>query len=153
MDTHRKSPVKGLGRHPLRLLAALAVLLLGIVGSAAIMGQPPSSTGDAAAQQLPDADRIAHAAPLPQQHVAPPAKPVKLAAANEPDSNWCSNCGNIESVRMVTDQDEGDMKASQTCEIRVRLDDGSLRTFHQGGEPSWRNGERVRVVSGKLRRA
>ena len=113
-------------------------------------------------------------------------------------SNWCGNCGNVESIRqiraraqgsgigaaggailggllgnqvgsghgrqlatvagavggaVVGNQVEGNMKADTSYEIRVRLDDGSLRTFHQHSVPQWRTGERVRIVKGSLRAA
>jgi outer membrane lipoprotein SlyB len=54
---------------------------------------------------------------------------------------------------VVGNQVEGNMKATQSYEIRVRLDDGTLRTFHQNSAPSWRTGERVRIVKGSLRNA
>ena len=50
-------------------------------------------------------------------------------------------------------QVEGNMKASTSYEIRVRLDDGTLRTFHQRSIPAWRNGDRVRIVKGTLHTA
>jgi outer membrane lipoprotein SlyB len=93
-------------------------------------------------------------------------------AAAAPAKNWCSNCGNVESVReihsraqgsgvgaaggailggLLGNQVEGNMKATTSYEIRVRLDDGSARTFHQQSAPGWRTGDRVRVVKGVLR--
>jgi len=54
---------------------------------------------------------------------------------------------------VVGNQVEGNMNASTSYEIRVRLDDGTLRTFHQHSAPRWRNGDRVRVVKGSLRAA
>jgi len=54
---------------------------------------------------------------------------------------------------VMGNQVEGNMKATHSYEIRVRLDDGSLRTFHQHSAPRWRNGDRVRVVKGALRAA
>lgn len=54
---------------------------------------------------------------------------------------------------VVGNQVEGNMNASHSYEIRVRLDDGTLRTFHQHSAPRWRNGDRVRVVKGSLRAA
>lgn len=246
--------------HPLLLLAALAVVLFCLVGTAAIMGWIPSSIGGNDTRQLSDADRAALASSLPsagqplppgsqmaqlgpqgnamqvapampaapaypaqqaaQGYVAAPAtgeryapsaerepeprpaprttvkpKPVQVAAA---EPKWCGNCGNIESVRaikqraqgsglgaaggaviggllgnqvgggsgrqlatvagavggaVVGNQVEGNMKATTTWEIRVRLDDGTLRTFNQASEPQWRSGDRVRIVKGRLRAA
>ncbi|WP_313704752.1 glycine zipper 2TM domain-containing protein [Massilia sp.] len=233
--------------HPLLLIAALAVVLFCLVGTAAIMGWIPSSIGGNASRQLNEADRAALAASLPPPQTAPAAplagadplaqqgaaglapgapaypvqqtaqgyapapvaapapepvrsaakpKPVQVAAADTP--KWCSNCGNIESVRaikqraqgsglgaaggavvggllgnqvgggsgrqlatvagaiggaVVGNQVEGNMKATTSYEIRVRLDDGTLRTFHQNSEPQWRSGDRVRIVKGRLRAA
>jgi outer membrane lipoprotein SlyB len=54
---------------------------------------------------------------------------------------------------VVGNQVEGNMKASHSYEIRVRLDDGTLRTFHQQSTPQWRTGDRVRIVKGSLRAA
>jgi outer membrane lipoprotein SlyB len=251
-------PAKGARHHPLMLLAALAVLLFCLVGTAAIMGWLPSSIGGTAARgQLSEADRAALAAniqagpgaaqPLAQPYPAEPApvqaapqatpypaqplasqyqaqplaapapapatvpapinepvpraptyKPVQVATAERDSSNWCGSCGNIESIRTIThraqgsglgagagavlggllgnqvgsgngrslatvagavggavvgNQVEGNMKASTTYEIRVRLDDGTLRTFHQQRAPAWRTGDRVRIVKGSLRSA
>ncbi len=54
---------------------------------------------------------------------------------------------------VVGNQVEGNMKANHSYEIRVRLDDGTLRTFHQQSAPQWRTGDRVRIVKGGLRAA
>lgn len=238
--------------HPLLLLAALAVVLFCLVGTAAILGWIPFSIGGNANRQLNEADRAALAASLPsagapnlapvapqgtvavqpavpgapaypaQQaaqgyaaapgHAPAPAaepepaprtvtkskpesKPVEVAAA---EPKWCGDCGNVESVRaikqraegsglgaaggavvggllgnqigggngrklatvagaiggaVVGNQVEGNMKATTSYEIKVRLDDGTLRTFHQSSEPQWRSGDRVRIVKGHLRAA
>jgi outer membrane lipoprotein SlyB len=249
MDTRQIQSPRNFTRHPLMLLAAVAVVLFCLVGTAAIMGWLPASVGsNAANRQLNDADRMALAAgmqptaapaapvappaqALAPQYAAPPAaspaqpyapqavapapprmaepapaapstperahrhRPAQLASAGP---NWCANCGNIESVRTITtrahgsglgaaggavlggllgnqvgsgsgrqlatvagavggavvgNQVEGNMKATHSYEIRVRLDDGTLRTFHQSNPPAWRTGERVRIVKGHLRPA
>jgi outer membrane lipoprotein SlyB len=54
---------------------------------------------------------------------------------------------------VVGNQVEGNMKATKSYEIRVRLDNGSTRTFHQNSAPRWAAGDRVRVVKGALRSA
>jgi outer membrane lipoprotein SlyB len=51
---------------------------------------------------------------------------------------------------VVGNQVEGNMKATHSYTIRVRMDDGSYRTFHRSA-PGWQQGERVRVVKGELR--
>jgi outer membrane lipoprotein SlyB len=54
---------------------------------------------------------------------------------------------------VMGNQVEGSMHANHSYEIRVRLDDGTQRTFHQRSVPQWRTGDRVRVVKGTLRTA
>jgi outer membrane lipoprotein SlyB len=135
-------------------------------------------------------------APVYEEPVSKPARKAVQVAAADNGRNWCSNCGNVESVRaikhraegsglgaaggavlggllgnqigsgsgrtiataagaiggaVVGNQVEGNMKATTTYEIRVRLDDGSLRTFRQSNPPAWRSGDRVRIVKGRLR--
>ena len=205
---------KGPTHHPMMIIAAIAIVLFCLAGTAAIMGWIPSSIGGNTATgrgDLTEADRIAlaskmdAAAPAPQpvrQYAPEPVaqrapirqEPAQLAAA-APARNWCSNCGNVESVReihsraqgsgvgaaggailggllgnqvggghgrqlatvagavggaVVGNQVEGNMKATTSYEIHVRLDDGSARTFHQQSAPGWHTGDRVRVVKGAL---
>lgn len=187
--------------HPLMIVAAIAVVLFCLAGTAAIMGWIPSSIGGNTSNgDLTEADRLALASQLQEQKNERPktvAKPVQVAAATPaPAKNRCTNCGNIESIREITkraegsglgaaggavlggllgnqigggtgrqlatvagavggavvgNQVEGNMKASKSYEIRVRLDDGSTRTFNQQSAPSWGSGDRVRVVNGALR--
>jgi outer membrane lipoprotein SlyB len=271
MDTH-PAPAARARQHPLLIAAAIAVILFCAIGTAAIMGWLPSSTGSNRGQ-LSDADRAALSAglqqpgqpgyvapsalpaappasqppaaypvqptypapagaqsyaapntaygyggsqgatgagadyapaPAPQYAPAEPAPAPKVThkstkvASNDTGSNWCSSCGNIESIRqiktraqgsgvgaaggailggllgnqlggghgrqlatvagavggaVVGNQVEGNMKADVSYEIRVRLDDGTLRTFHQHSAPPWRTGDRVRIVKGALRSA
>ena len=225
--------LKGSTHHPMIIIAAIAVIVLCLAGTAAIMGWIPSSVGgnSAGSGDLTRADREALAAgmatPTPDQQPAPvrplaaaPAagnfveprqthndapepravrrdktdRPVEVAAA-APVKNACANCGNVESIREITtraqgsgvgaaggailggllgnqiggghgrqlatvagavggavvgNQVEGNIKATSSYEIRVRLDDGSARTFHQQNAPGWRQGERVRVIKGAL---
>jgi outer membrane lipoprotein SlyB len=54
---------------------------------------------------------------------------------------------------VVGNQVEGNMKATTSYEITVRLDDGSARTFHQNSAPRWEAGDRVKVVKGALHSA
>jgi outer membrane lipoprotein SlyB len=210
--------------HPLLWAAALAIILLCLVGTAAIMGWLPNSTSGTgsnltaedrallAEQQLqatrqPMSNAAAYApAPLPAAPAVtseplpkPVVKqaPVRVAQADpKPKASWCSNCGNIESIReikqraqgsglgagagavlggllgnqigggsgkqiatvagavggaVVGNQVEGNMKASTSYEVRVRLDDGTLRVFNLQNPPAWRNGQRVKVVNGRIR--
>jgi outer membrane lipoprotein SlyB len=205
--------------HPMMIIAAIAVIVFCLAGTAAIMGWLPSSVGSNTKNlgNMTEADRqalmvkpdgatptpqLAQQAPMPATpkvaQAAPPAErapePAREAHATQA-KNWCSNCGNVESVRDITqrgqgsgagaaggaiiggllgnqvgsghgrqlatvagavggavagNQIEGNMKATHSYEIRVRMDDGSSRTFHQNNAPGWHTGDRVRVVKGEL---
>jgi outer membrane lipoprotein SlyB len=52
---------------------------------------------------------------------------------------------------VVGNQVEGSIQADHSYEIRVCLDNGKHRTFHQHNAPGWRDGDRVRIVNGGLR--
>ena len=212
MNAPYTPPAKG-QTHPMMIIAAIAVVLFCLAGTAAIMGWIPSSVGGNAKGELSDADRAALASqmqappasqlapqqqPLPQTAPRAPAEPPLQVAAAAPAKNWCSNCGNVESIREITtraqgsglgaaggavlggllgnqigsghgrqlatvagavggavagNQVEGNMKANHSYEIKVRLDDGSARTFHQHSAPGWRTGDRVKIVNGALHSA
>lgn len=220
MNTPINSTPARHGMHPMLILAAVAVILFCLAGTAAIMGWIPSSVGGTTPRgDLTEADRLAlssQMAPATSSQLAPagidlrdePARvsapraeryeePVKRAPAKVASTKaWCGNCGNIESIRaikqraegsglgaaggavlggllgnqvgggngkklatvagavggaVVGNQVEGNMKATTSYEITVRLDDGSSQTFRQANEPRWSNGQRVKVVNGELR--
>lgn len=206
MQTPSPTP-RSVNPHPMIIIAAVAVVLFCLAGTAAIMGWIPSSiSGNSGNGDLSDADRNALSAqlqappkpaPKAEVHKKHAPAPTRLAAA-EPARNWCGHCGNVESVRTITtraegsglgaaggavlggllgnqvgggngrklatvagavggavvgNQVEGNMKASTSYEITVRMDDGGARTFHQQHQPAWHNGDRVKVVDGALRSA
>ncbi len=250
------SPARAASRqHPLMIAAAIAVILLCLTGTAAILGWLPTSMGGAEPKsELSDFDKATLASKMEQDgrqsapalamaapdtsaldaerraldadrrdridadnrndstraqrdasdardnDIAPAARqsePRRVAQA-APEKAWCSNCGNVESVRaikqraegsglgaaggavlggllgnqiggghgrqlatvagavggaVVGNQVEGNMKATTSYEIKVRLDDGSARTFHQSSAPRWAAGDRIKVVKGALRSA
>jgi outer membrane lipoprotein SlyB len=41
-------------------------------------------------------------------------------------------------------------RATVSYSVRVRMDDGRIRTFPYSAQPGWNEGDRVRVVNGKL---
>jgi outer membrane lipoprotein SlyB len=41
-------------------------------------------------------------------------------------------------------------RATTTYQVRVRMEDGKIRTFPYAAQPGWNTGDRVRVVNGKL---
>ncbi len=149
---------------------------------------------DLAAQRERDADIARERAAEARR-----AEPVRVAQSTPaPKSNWCGNCGNVESVRaikqrasgsglgaaggavlggllgnqigdgsgrkiatvagavggaVVGNQVEGNMKATTTYEVRVRLDNGSSRTFNLQNLNGFSTGDRIKVVNGSLRHA
>jgi outer membrane lipoprotein SlyB len=54
---------------------------------------------------------------------------------------------------VVGNQVEGRMKATTSYEVKVRLDDGSHRTFHLENLNGFSSGDRIKVVNGALRHA
>lgn len=208
--------------HPLIIAAAVAVLLFCAVGVAAMMGWLPSSKSSSEpVGSLTASDQLAGApaAAVPLQAMAPqpsnidvPRQPLAQAPApvqvaqRDPQPAYaepapvqqrhsCSNCGVVESVRVVThraegsgvgaaggavvggllghqvgggrgrdvatvlgaiggavagNQIEGNVKATQSYNVTVRLEDGSTRTVHQSSN-RWSSGDRVRIVNNDLR--
>jgi outer membrane lipoprotein SlyB len=47
-------------------------------------------------------------------------------------------------------QIEKNVRKTTVTDVRVRMSDGSMRTFTENGNSHWRNGEAVRVDHGKL---
>ena len=46
---------------------------------------------------------------------------------------------------------EGNVKTNRSYDITVRMNGGSIRTFHQTEKPDWRSGDHVKIVDGMLR--
>ncbi|OON63630.1 hypothetical protein B0920_09815 [Massilia sp. KIM] len=156
----------------------------------------PQGYVQAPAQPAYPAQQLAAAPVADPEPVSKPVKKDTQVASADNGRDWCSNCGNVESVRtikqraegsglgaaggavlggllgnqvgggsgrtiatvagavggaVVGNQVEGNIKATTSYEIRVRLDDGTLRTFRQSSPPQWRSGDRVRIVKGRLR--
>jgi outer membrane lipoprotein SlyB len=51
---------------------------------------------------------------------------------------------------VVGNQVEGNMKASKSYDVTVRMNNGATRTIHTSS-PNWQSGDRVRIVNGQLR--
>lgn len=54
---------------------------------------------------------------------------------------------------VVGNQVEGNMKATTSYEVRVRLDNGTHRTFNLQNQNGFSSGDRIKVVNGALRHA
>ncbi|KQQ45723.1 hypothetical protein ASF61_18780 [Duganella sp. Leaf126] len=50
-------------------------------------------------------------------------------------------------------QIEGHMNTTHSWQVTVGMDNGTRRTFNFGSQPSWREGDQVKVINGKLRAA
>jgi outer membrane lipoprotein SlyB len=195
--------------HPLMAVAAVAVIVVSLVGVAAITGILPSSTANQAGNTPAQPTYMTPDAPNTQQ--APVAQvqpaPVKRAVQhNRPNTDYaqrdqqqaaaaCSNCGRVESVQAIQSAAKpsgvgvgvgaviGGLLGNQvgggngrtlatvagavgggyagnevekrnhtttTYQVRVRMDNGDMRTFSQDGPDGWHAGDRVRVVNGAL---
>jgi outer membrane lipoprotein SlyB len=52
---------------------------------------------------------------------------------------------------VVGNQVEGNMRATHSYTVTVRMNDGSKRTLHRANQPQFHSGDRVRVVNGDIR--
>ncbi|HWU34497.1 MAG TPA: hypothetical protein VN023_04655 [Methylovorus sp.] len=137
--------------HPLVLVAAVALTIFSLLGSAAITGLiPVHSEKQDAAQSLTDGRHNDAAIAKPQAAAAP---------ILDQHSSACSSCGTIISIRTV----EGEALSSplqkptlQTREpqkltayiIQVRMVDGVTHTITQYDRPKIAVGEQVRLSAG-----
>jgi len=162
--------------YPLMLIAAIAVIVFSIAGTATIMGW------------LPDARSRAAEAREPQIQAPAPATrtPSRSALASR-----CADCGIIESIRAVEVKGEGsglgavaggvvggvlgnqigsgngraaatvvgagagayagheiekNVNNTVSYQVRVRMNDGTYRTLNQRAQPAWTVGQKVRVT-------
>lgn len=245
---HTTAPAARTRQHPMMMLAALAIILFCLAGTAAIMGWIPSSIGGNSTTELSASDRAALASRLADtdapggsvNNLAPAADTQRLALADsermrererereladlerererdramaaerereaepvrvakaEPVKQVCSSCGRVISVNtikqraegsglgaaggavlggllgnqvgggngrklatvagavggaVVGNQVEGNMKATTSYQVRVRLETGKERTFTLQNLNGFSNGDRIRVVNGSLRHA
>ncbi len=166
--------------HPLVLGAAASVMVVSLVGAAAIAGLLPNARSDKA--DPPAQASMAAGAP----HTLP-----KLAAY----ANECATCGTVTSIRTVAlrgdatglgavaggvtgavvgnqigrgngntamtilgaaggalagNEIEKNVKKRYAYRVTVRMDDGSIRTLSQSSPPAVVVGEHVRVVNGSV---
>jgi outer membrane lipoprotein SlyB len=52
---------------------------------------------------------------------------------------------------MAGNEVEKRVKATQSYEVTVRLDDGSRRVISEANAPAWHAGDRVKIVGGAIR--
>src|SRR6185369_8042513 len=74
---------------------------------------------------------------------------VRVAVATKPLDRGCSDCGVVIAVKQVELKGRKAESSSQ-YQIRVRMSDGSERTVTYANPPSWKAGDRVRLLNGRL---
>ena len=139
-----------------RLVWAAAILLIVVCGAGVgvMMGWIPTSLGKPEVPVLTKLEQPVAQAPghrtgdregsdIERQKARDKAKqPVRapvVAAVR------CAECGVVQSVREVKSA-----KSAKSYEITVNFDDGSDRVFTEASAPSWRDGDKVRIVDGVL---
>ena len=55
-----------------------------------------------------------------------------------------------ETLALAGNEVEKRVKSGKSYEITVRLEDGSNRVINEANAPSWRTGDRVRIVNGVI---
>jgi len=141
--------------YPVMLIAAIAVIVFSFAGIATMMGWLPGALSQG---------RLLERAESPARWTA--AAEGSRAAAPAPAAACADDCGVIESIRAVDVKGEdsgfGDVGAgagaysgneiekntrgSVSYHIRVRMNDGTTRTFHERAQPALAVGQKVRVT-------
>jgi outer membrane lipoprotein SlyB len=195
--------------HPLVAAAAVGVLVVSLVGVAAMTGMLPNSNANkqSVAELNAAADQKAAEAKAADEQAAKAREAARIAAnkaaakAGDDDrvaqaAAVCHNCGRVESVRTVQtaakpsgvgvvggavvggllgnqvgggtgrtlatvagavgggyagNEIEKRTRTATTYQVRVRMEDGNIRSFPFNNPPQWREGDRVRVVDGYLK--
>ncbi|WP_423708742.1 glycine zipper 2TM domain-containing protein [Undibacterium sp. WLX3042] len=199
--------------HPLVAGAAVSVMLVSLIGVAAMTGVLPNSNSktvpdNANSVAAKDAGTNNQAALSSEYQPQSAVKPASRSAGYdnagaittaERKPAVCDNCGVVESVRTIEQQASqgsgvgavagallggvlgnqvggGDGRKLATVagavgggfagnaiekrtrtttvyEVRVRMENGHVRTFHPSAQPGWQSGDRVRIINGSLQSA
>jgi hypothetical protein len=146
-------PQSGSALHPLLWVAGVALIVFCGVGAAAMMGWiggPAAKTAEAASAAKLDKAR--------------PAAEKPRTAVKSPVTWLCLECGVVQSVHEVDSKGAGSgvgavlgnevekqVKHTKTYEITVRFDDGAIRMITEPTAPSWRVGDKVKVLNGVIK--
>jgi len=190
------------GIHPLVAGASVAVILVSLVGVAAMTGYLPGTH----AEKAPDTQSSVappSVAPAPAEKTAHKTtasevvhkQPQHVASAASTKSAACPDCGVVLDVKEVAVKGEGTglgavaggvagavvgsqvgsgrgkvlaevagaaggayaghqvekyARSTKHFDVSVHMEDGSTRTVSFATQPTWRNGDKVRVVNDKL---
>jgi outer membrane lipoprotein SlyB len=129
--------------------AAVAVLIVSLVGIGAITGRP-LLVGSRAQPEGPES--------------AAKEFEARRSSTQQPERDartpLCETCGTVESVRAHVVRSESSASGSsargvvgreQTVHrVTIRMDDGSYRTISQPVEPGYSVGEKVRIIDGSV---
>lgn len=143
--------------HPMVLVAATALTVFSLLGSAAITGLLPTvhTYRPDLAQELisdPNAAMVINSAVKKRLNLTPQAHTI----------NTCHDCGTIVSIRALADDianvykiDRDSMNrnptiGSATYIIKVKMENGSLHTVTQNKAPRLTVGDLVKLKSGHL---
>ena len=137
--------------YPVMLIAAIAVIVFSFAGIATMMGWLPGALSQG---------RLLERAESPARW--PTASEDSRAAAPAPAAACADDCGVIESIRAVDaigedsgfgavsaysgNEIEKSTRRSVSYHIRVRMNDGTTRTFHERAQPALAVGQKVRVT-------
>jgi outer membrane lipoprotein SlyB len=209
-----ETQIKSHRLHPLIAAAAVAIMLVCLVGVAAMTGMLPNSNSERGPKQnvaeldaaAKAADEKAAAARAEAEQAARKRDAVRIAAAKsvtdehkaKPAPVVCHNCGRVESVQAVQtaakpsgvgvvggavvggllgnqvgggtgrtlatvagavgggyagNEIEKRTRKATTYEVRVRMENGQVRSFPYNNVPPWHEGDHVRVEDGYLHAA
>ena len=142
-------------------MGAVAAILLGTAGIAAVMAWLPTPADRAAAGFVPD-----NLGARPGRLVDADRQKSPLAGQGDTRIRVkCAECGVVESAREIGQLGEGTEPgaaggptksgrnqtlgtSTKSYEVIVRLRDGSTRAFTAANSASWRAGERVMIIEG-----
>lgn len=146
MDNVRKT-------HPMVLVAAVAVTVFSLLGSAVITGLIPGALNEKqGAAAFGEAAAAIQIAPINKGDSKDPyitgyksrVQPHQNQPNFKTDKNaTCDSCGKIVSISIAEQEGDGFM-------IKVRMQNGSYRTITQYSEPHLRVGDRINLISKEL---
>jgi hypothetical protein len=133
--------------YPLMLIAAITVIVFSFAGIATTMGWLPGAQSQGRPLERSES-------PAPR-----PAAENPRAAAPAPAAPCADDCGVVESIYAVEARGAGSglgayagdeihqsTRISVSYQIRVRMNDGATRIFHERAQPAFAVGQKVRVT-------
>lgn len=115
-------------------IAAISLIVSCGAGVGVMMGWIPTSLGK------PDAPVLTK--------LEQPVRQAKHVPAPAFATTRCTECGVVQSVREVKIKKRAN--STRSYEITVDFDDGTNRVITEASAPTWRNGDKVRIVNGVI---